>query len=124
VENERKRSRLRGRQDFERIQSHGKSYRINEWLLLAFLKKESGVFRAGWTVPRYVGTAVTRNRLKRWLRESLRLNQLNKKIYGLDVNFVFLNRGPAFYKGLSYEKVNQSIFHAIKKFQANGNCNP
>ncbi len=61
-----------------------------------------------------------RNRLKRWLRESLKINQLHKKISGLDVNFVFLNRGQIFYKGLSYEKVNQSILRSVKNFDAIG----
>lgn len=31
--------------------------------------------RIGWSLPRQVGNAVTRNRLKRWLREYIRKNR-------------------------------------------------
>ena len=122
MENKITRQRLRSRQDFARVQCYGQSFKISEWLLLSFLKKEGGLLRVGWTIPRYVGTAVMRNKLRRWLREGMRTSLSQGQRLGVDVNFVFLNRGPAFYKGLSHEKVNQSIFRAIKKFETMGSC--
>ena len=107
-----------------RIQRQGQSIKISEWLLLSFLRKDEGVLRVGWTIPRYVGTAVTRNRLKRWLREDLKMCLSGARVFGFDANFVFLNRGSAFYKGLSHEKVNQTIFRAIKKFETMGSTRP
>lgn len=117
MENNFSKLRLRSRQDFQRVQRRGQSFKLNHWLLLSFLKTDGAQIRAGWTVPRYVGNAVIRNRLKRWMRESLRSALPKYQNFCLDVNFVFLNRGPLFYKGLSHETFNQSIVHAVKKFE-------
>ena len=120
VENNFSRLRLSGRYDFQRIQRIGRSCKISEWLILAFVKKDTGKIRAGWTVPRYVGNAVIRNRLKRWMREKLRSNLPKHQNICIDVNFIFLNRGLIFYKGLSHEKFNQTIDSAVKKIENMG----
>ncbi len=120
VENNFSRLRLGGRQDFQRIQRVGRSFKISDWLILAFVKKSAGQIRVGWTVPRYVGNAVMRNRLKRWIRESLRSALPQHQNICVDVNFIFLNRGPLFYKGLNYEGFNASIRNAINKLEIMG----
>lgn len=65
-----KRGRLSRSAEFERVyrssSSHGNRYLV----LYAFPREDDGGVRLGLTVPRQVGGAVDRNRIKRLLREA------------------------------------------------------
>ena len=66
--------RLRKSFDFRRVQGRGR--RVQTKNLLVLYRPGAGPnSRFGLTVSRKVGNAVTRNRVKRWLRESVRRNQ-------------------------------------------------
>jgi ribonuclease P protein component len=64
--------RLRRRQDFLAVQGSGA--KIHGRSFLAMVAPTSGPGRVGITVTRRVGNAVTRNRIKRLVREWLRQN--------------------------------------------------
>ena len=69
--------RVRKRLDYLRIQNQGRRYSTPHMLVFAISNPEpsegSGPpTRFGVTVSRKVGNAVTRNRVKRWIRESCR----------------------------------------------------
>jgi ribonuclease P protein component len=64
--------RLRRRQDFLAVQSEGA--KIHGRMFLALVRPTEGPGRVGLTVTRRVGNAVTRNRIKRLVREWLRQN--------------------------------------------------
>ena len=69
--------RVRKRLDYLRIQNQGRRYSTPHMLVFAIPNPEpsegSGpATRFGVTVSRKVGNAVTRNRVKRWIRESCR----------------------------------------------------
>lgn len=59
--------------------------------------------RCGWTLPRHVGSAVIRNRLKRWSRIYFRRILLNDECLPIDINLVFRKADGDFYKKLDYE---------------------
>ena len=63
--------RVRLRRDYRRIQGRGRKIRQGV-LLCIFLPGSEEGSRFGITVSRKVGNAVTRNRVKRWLREAIR----------------------------------------------------
>jgi ribonuclease P protein component len=66
--------RLTRSEDFKRVRRSGKSYAHPLVVLIALESEESGRsrVRVGVTAGRTVGTAVTRNRAKRILREVMR----------------------------------------------------
>ncbi|RMG17846.1 MAG: ribonuclease P protein component [Deltaproteobacteria bacterium] len=69
-----KAERLRKRPEFLAVQTRGEAIRCGP-LTLVVLPRRHGPRRVGITVSRKVGNAVTRNRVKRWLREVWRHNR-------------------------------------------------
>lgn len=64
--------RLRGRDRFEEIRRHGKCW-THRLLVLCILPNDLPASRFGFSVSKRVGNAVVRNRVRRRLRESVRL---------------------------------------------------
>lgn len=81
----RKRDRLRKRREYLVVQNRGKKYHQEHFL--AFVLPSSKRGRFGFTVSSKVGKAVTRNRVKRLLREVVRRARLQFP-QELDVVFV------------------------------------
>jgi len=67
-----RRNRLRNAQDFARQRREGRVFR-NRLMLMSVLPHESPHNRYGFVVSKQLGNAVTRNRVRRLLREALRL---------------------------------------------------
>jgi ribonuclease P protein component len=69
-----RRHRLSRSRDFDAVYRHGRSF-ASRYLVLYWFPREDGVDdapRLGLAVPKSVGSAVTRNKLKRRLREAWR----------------------------------------------------
>jgi ribonuclease P protein component len=68
-----RRHRLSRSRDFEAVYRHGRSFASRYLVLYWFERDEQeGEPRLGLAVPKSLGSAVTRNRLKRQLREAWR----------------------------------------------------
>jgi ribonuclease P protein component len=68
-----RRHRLSRSRDFDAVYRHGRSVSTRFLVLYAFVREDAeGESRLGLAVPKSLGTAVTRNRLKRQLREAWR----------------------------------------------------
>jgi len=68
----RREQRLTKERDFEAVFSKGRSW-SNNWVVLRALPNELGLNRYGFSVGKRLGKAVVRNRVKRLLREGVRL---------------------------------------------------
>lgn len=89
-----KSSRLLKRPEFLRVNNGTKV--VTALLVVRMKEGASGQARFGLVVSKKVGNAVVRNRVKRWLRESLRRQQ-----HGLPSrDFVFIARPAAATAGL------------------------
>lgn len=84
---------------------------ITHWLAVSYNNNKKESLRWGWTLSRKVGNAVTRNRLKRWGRESVRRFKTNE----LDVNFIFKVKKSGFYKDLTRGDFDEAIQKAFQK---------
>ena len=65
-----RRHRLSRSRDFDTVYRHGRSVSTRFLVLYSFPREEDGEARLGLAVPKALGNAVTRNRVKRQLREA------------------------------------------------------
>jgi ribonuclease P protein component len=84
-------------------------------MLVNVMSTDLDQIRCGWTIPRQVGSAVIRNRFKRWGREYLRdwskRNQLS-----LDLNVIFKRCDKEFYKALRHGEFDEALEKMVAKF--------
>ena len=73
-------ARMRSRREFLSLGRAGERRRTSHFVLV--LERSSTLARLGITVSRKVGNAVTRNRLKRRIRESFRRHPLRREMSG------------------------------------------
>ena len=113
MKNSRRLHCLTRRADFLRLKERGRSFHVNQWLLVNFEATDRGHLRGGWTIPSYVGNAVVRNRLRRWGREFLRHQRSN--FLGVDLNFVFKRRDKALFRGLTHAEFKAAMEKSVVK---------
>lgn len=74
--------------------------------------------RIGVTASRKVGSAVVRNKLKRWSREYLRAFLVAGKAIEADINIIFKPMDPNFYKNLNHGEFIKALdrgFEVLRK---------
>lgn len=81
-----KQGMLHKNKSFQAVYRSGKSY-ANKMVVLYVLPNNSNVRRIGFAAGKRLGNAVVRNRVKRLLRDSYRLNQ-SKLMSGMDLILV------------------------------------
>jgi len=106
--------RLTRSEDFKRVRRSGKSYAHPLVVLIALKSEENNQprVRVGVAAGRTVGTAVTRNRSKRLLREAMR-TLIPNIASGTDL-ILIARPGLA---SASLEEVRQALFHLSKRAQ-------
>ena len=118
---------LRNRSDFLYIVKKGQRVYPADWLVFNFVVNPEEKMRCGWTLPRQVGPAVVRNRLKRWSRVYFRQILLTHSTLPVDVNLLFCKTSVDFYKKLDYEQFSkildrgwEHVRSRLKKIDASG----
>lgn len=101
----RKKNRLRANAEFQRLRREGHTL-LHPLLVMSFLPNERGHSRFGFVVGRRIGKAVVRNRVKRRMRETVRVRlQKGEIAAGWDV--VFITRRPI--RDASFHQVDEAI---------------
>ena len=103
--------RLKKNYEFKYVYNKGKVY-SNYLLVLYIVKNKKDFNRVGFSVSKKVGKSVVRNKVKRRIRESYRLNsECIKKGY----NMVFISRVKA--NEATYREIEKAMISLYKKSQ-------
>ena len=100
---------LKKNSDFRRLYAKGKSA-VNPYLVVYCRKNRENRNRFGYTVSAKLGHAVVRNRVRRRLREIVRLNGA-RLVPGYDVVIVARSRCV----DAEYRKMEEAYLKAVKK---------
>jgi ribonuclease P protein component len=118
VENKKNRlGRLVRKSDFERLKKYGVKAQNNPWLILKALPSRDGQTKFGWTIPTQTGSAVTRNKIKRWCREYFRSRNLSEMTATLDINVIVLGvrKDPGLLKQMGHDEFKEHLERTFAK---------
>lgn len=105
-----KKLRLRNRADFSRVYRVGKSFANRQLVVYWSNRPEVERFRLGVSVSKKIGKAVVRNRMRRLIKEIVRLHEAEIRDH---VDIIFIVRKGAV--GMSYRELEKSVLHALRK---------
>lgn len=95
--------------EFTRVYRRGK-YISGRYVVLHYIRHSGKINRIGVTTSKTIGGSVQRNRMRRLLRESYRLNEPGMK-RGYDV--ILMGRGGI--PDIGYTQINKDVLHLMKK---------
>ena len=103
--------RLRARDDFKNVMRKGKRLKFKDWLVINLLFHSNKKIQVGWTVPTYVGSAVVRNRFKRWLKNHLATKwEISEDLLeGCVIHFYFQKKDKSFYREMGHAGFDETI---------------
>lgn len=104
--------RVKKESEFQKVFHTGKSYANRRFVLYFIQKKEQPHFRVGLSVGKKIGNAVTRNQVKRYIRQSLL--ELKPQLKA-DVDFIIIARKGV--EKLNYFEVKQNMNHLLQLAQ-------
>ncbi|MEH7096466.1 ribonuclease P protein component [Neobacillus vireti] len=101
--------RVKKNNDFQAAFKNGRSFANRQFVVYSLEKEEQDFFRIGLSVSKKLGNAVTRNRIKRYVRQSVMemQDQLSK---GND--YVIIARKPV--AEMDFFEVKKSLTHVLK----------
>jgi ribonuclease P protein component len=108
-----KENRLTRREDFNKVYRHGKSSANHQFVVYMMAQPaavEGNSYRLGISVSKKVGNAVVRNRIRRLLKEIVRLN--GDKI-APRTDMILIARKPA--AEMEYAEMEKSVLHVLKR---------
>ncbi len=94
--------------EFSKVYKRGKSF-ADKYLVMYILPNKLGYTRVGLSVSKKVGNSVRRNRIKRLIRETFRLNYLSNGNYDI----VFIARVRS--NDADYAKIEKSMKFLLNK---------
>ncbi len=106
---------LKNSKDFEILKSKCSKVFLEKKILVCYFPNNLGYHRFGWTLPRSVGNAVLRNRMKRYAREFFRSQNHLISNSKLDVNLVFLKSGSHQLKKMDYNEFQKLLLPCWQK---------
>lgn len=103
--------RLRKNEDFQRVYRQGKPAFNRDFKILGLKKKEDQV-RFGFSLTKKFGKAYQRNRMKRRLKEIVRLHL---DLFPSHYDYVIIPRDHT--QDLDYAQLTKSLFHCFDRWK-------
>lgn len=106
---------LKKTSEYTQLKENGQKFWAAPWLLVSFKRVPgSEEIRIGITASRFVGPAVVRNRLKRWVRQYFRESSIEPRGNGFDCNFIFKATSKELFRELSYAEFTKAMEKFLK----------
>jgi ribonuclease P protein component len=102
--------RLAKREDFNKIYRYGKSVANHQFVLYYLPQPKLEHFRLGVSVSKKIGNAIVRNRLRRMMKEIIRLK---KEMMAPHFDYILIARKPC--AEMDYQAMEKSIYHVVRK---------
>lgn len=101
--------RIKKNEEFARVFNEGKSVANRQFVLYMLEKKGQSHFRLGLSVSKRIGNAVTRNRIKRVIRE---LFQDFEEGLNQELDYVVIARKPT--ADMDFHEMKKSMTHVLR----------
>src|SRR5699024_6726183 len=105
-----KKYRVKENSEFQKILRTGKSFANRELVIYYKEKRPQHHFRFGVSVGKKIGNAVTRNKIKRHIREAFKEMQHDIKS---DIDMIIIARKPTVQMNTS--QIKKSLSHLLRK---------
>jgi ribonuclease P protein component len=102
--------RLRKREDFAKVYRQGRSFANSQFVVYWRKQTNPGHFRLGVSASGKLGGAVVRNRVRRRVKEIVRLNASKLKD---QYDLILIVRKPAL--DMTYREMESSVLHVLRK---------
>ncbi|QAY67494.1 ribonuclease P protein component [Paenibacillus protaetiae] len=102
--------RLKNRNDFNRVYRAGKSFANGQFVVYWSRQRIADPFRLGVSASKKIGNAVVRNRMRRVVKEIVRLNR-DRIVPNID--FILIVRKPAV--EMQTKDLERSVLHVLKR---------
>lgn len=109
----RKEFRVKSNKDFQGIFKKGTSAANRQFVVYTLKKPEQSHFRIGLSVSKKIGNAVTRNQIKRYVRQAF--HEFEGQLHN-DADYVIIARKPTAEMG--FFEVKKSLTHVLKVAKA------
>lgn len=104
-----KEQRIKKNEDFQKVFKRGKSVANRQFVVYSYRRDKQQQFRIGLSVGKKLGNAVTRNRIKRYIRQSFL--EMKDDIKN-DTDYVIIARHQA--ATLDFHETKKSLQHVLK----------
>jgi ribonuclease P protein component len=101
--------RIKKNKEFQQVFQNGKSFANRQFVVYVLKKEDQETFRIGLSVSKKLGNAVTRNQIKRYIRQAF-LELKDEVRSGND--YVIIARKPAADMGM--QEIKKSLEHVLK----------
>lgn len=102
--------RIKDNKEFQHVFKNGKSFANRQLVIYYLQKSDQNHFRIGLSVGKKIGNAVTRNRIKRYLRQAF--HELEENVLPM-YDMVIIARQPT--KQMGFHEVKKSLVHLLFK---------
>ncbi|MDF2647800.1 MAG: ribonuclease [Paenibacillus sp.] len=102
--------RLTRREDFNKVYRFGKSNANFQFVVYSLPQSKIERFRVGISVSKKIGNAVVRNRIRRVVKEIIRLNAGRIRLH---CDIVVIARKPV--ADMEYKEMEKCLLHALKR---------